>query len=288
MNTQHLLKSDRILFMGSPDYSVPTLEAVYRTFQGCIQAVITQPDREKGRGKQVQPTAVKTHALEYLLPVYTPVSKTELEALTVSLNPSLIIVIAYGMILPKSITDRFLCLNLHGSLLPAYRGASPVQSALLNGDIETGVTLIRMNERMDEGPILASAAISIGPDDCFGTLFEKLSHLSATLCVQFLQTISPLTPETPQDHLQATYCKKLFSADFELRPHQESPHQMSHKIRAFSPKPGAFIMLDGKRVKILSATLENHHLIPLTVQPEGKKPMPYTDYLRGNPAGLEL
>ncbi len=271
------------LFMGSPDFALPTLQTVHRVTP--ITHIFTKPDAPKGRGKKLSPTPIKEWGIEQKISVSTPLNKIELEKAVIALNPSLIIVIAYGMILPKYITDTYICINLHASILPSYRGASPIHSALLNNDTKTGVTAIHMNEKMDEGDILYIEKITIKNSDNLKTLHDTLSNLSAKTILDVLG-LESLKPEK-QNHSLATSCKKLHTSDRTLDP--TDPPAISYgKIRAFSPKPGAFIETKGKKIKIIAATLQNDILSPTLVQPEGKRPMPYTDYLLGHPEGLLL
>lgn len=265
--------------MGSPDFALSTLKSLHEKYG--VASVLTRPDAPKGRGKKLTPTPIKAWAEEHNIPVYTPQDKTEVASQLKELNPSLCVVIAYGMILPKSITDTIPCINLHGSILPQYRGASPIHASLLNNDTETGITAIQMNEKMDEGDILHINRIPIADSDTLQTLHDTLSELSAKTILDTLE--SPTTPR-PQDHNQASYCQKLTTEDRKLTPNDSAPLKYG-KIRAFSPKPGAFIEdPSGKKIKILNATLSNSTLIPITVQPEGKGPMTYSDYLLGNDA----
>lgn len=278
-----------ILLMGSPVFAIPTLQAIDAAFPGAVQAVFSQPDKPKGRGKHVEPTPVKAWALSRGLAVFTPSDKLSLQKEVEKLNPDLIVVIAYGMILPKTVTDRFFCLNSHGSILPDYRGASPIQAALLHGDTQTGISLIHMNEKMDEGPVVMIKTIPILPEDTLGTLTPKLAQLSAEACLDFIcnHLSTNQVQKTTQDSEKASYCHKLSSADRELI-NTESPQKKWQKIKAFSPSPGAFMMQGEKRIKILEAKLENDTLVPLKVQPEGKQPMRYHDFCLGNPQGLIL
>ena len=279
----------KIVLMGSPEYALPTLQAVASRFSESIVGVFTQPDKPKGRGQHLEPTPIKAWALNSGYTVYTPSTKQEVQNLCFELEPDFILVIAYGMILPKALTDRFFCLNSHGSLLPLYRGASPIHAALLNGDSHTGVTLIRMNEKMDEGDILAIESCPILSEDTLKSVHDKLAQLSASLCLNFLVEYAQNKHHsgTPQDASKATNCHKLSSEDRQLLP-EETSEQKWRKIKAFSPSPGAYWMQDGKRIKILEAFVDRGALIPVKIQPEGKPPMRYADYCLGNTKGLTL
>lgn len=273
-------KDFSIVFMGSPMYACPSLQACLDNPKARVIGVISRPDSKKGRGQHTSPSPVKTLALEYNVPTWTPTTKSDLDSIVKELNPDLIVVIAFGMILPPSITDHFLVVNLHGSLLPKYRGASPIQTALLDNESETGVDLIRMVEQLDAGPILARKMIPIDEDDDYYILAEKLSSLSATLLRDFLNQFPAIPEEILQNERNATFSRKIKTSDAELLE-SDSVDIKWGKIRAFSPKPGAYLFHKGKRVKLLKAKLESGKLIPLLVQPEGKAAMPYSSFQQG-------
>lgn len=279
--------TDRIIFMGSPDFGLPTLEKIHQTFPENLVGIFTQPDRPKGRSKKLCPTPIKTWGLDNKVPVFQPEEKPDIITQITLLQPTLIIVIAYGVILPKEITDHFTCINVHGSILPDHRGASPIQASLLAGDKNTGVTLIRMNEGLDEGPILKIEAISISEEETFGSLYEQLQTLSANTLVGFIKDASQDDLiGTVQNHDQATYCHKIKKEDL-LLDWSKDPQILLQTIKAFSPIPGAYtITQKGQRIKILDAKLDAGQLIPLLVKPEGKKSMSYTDFCRGNKGNL--
>jgi methionyl-tRNA formyltransferase len=280
----------KLLFMGSPDYAVPTLAALDGAFPHTLVGVVSQPDRPKGRHHHhLYPTPVKQWGLDHTIPVFTPLTKDELVTVVDQLRPDVIVVVAYGRILPKTITDRYFCLNSHGSLLPRHRGASPVQASLLAGDTQTGITLIHMDEQMDHGDVVYSRTFDIPEDMHFGDLFHSLSELSAVACVDFfLQHYIPNTVQSiAQPITGVTYCSKLNKPDFELKT-DETQLEWLRKIRAFSPLPGAYIHTERGRVKVLRAQMIDGQLVPLIIQSEGKKPMPYSEYLRGHPRGLTL
>jgi len=285
-----MAKLNRIVLMGSPDYAVPTLMALHKDFPEKIVGVLTQPDRPTGRHRYtLTPTPIKTAALACNIPTFTPGSKDEIHEILHQLNPDLVIVIAYGRILSEKTVTQFYCINAHGSLLPAYRGASPVQSSLLNLDKTTGVSLIKMDATMDTGPILLTESFEIPDEMHFTPLFKILSDLSAKLCLKFIKDcwLNDKIILHNQDHTKATYCKKLSRKDAELTK-EASIDIWWGKIKAFSGNISAWLALKNGSIKIIEATRKNHVLIPTIVQPEGKKPMTYKDYLSGNTEELCL
>ena len=278
-----------IIFCGSPDFSCEALETLIKIPTDKTITVITQPDKIRKRGNKIQPTPVKTLAIKHQLPTYSPQSKEEFENCVKAIHPDIIIVIAYAMIIPKTITDSYLCVNAHTSLLPKYRGASPIQAAILNQDKETGICFIHMNEKMDEGNIIAKQTVPISQTTTYGDLHNKLASITASMVKDLIQNVLQNIPlkSSPQDHTQASYCSKILPSDYKLNP-QENIQITLAKIKAYSPKPGAYIIHNNKHIKILDATIESDTLIPTIVQPEGKKPMAYTDYLLGNKEKINL
>ena len=214
------------------------------------------------------------------LMVHTPVDQQSFSEIVHDIKPDLIVVVAYGMIIPKKIVDHYTCINIHASLLPKYRGASPIQAALLNGENQTGLTLIEMNEKMDQGDIIDQLFCEISKNDNFRNLHDKLASLSSTILQNFLNKklndIKILS--YTQNHLLASYCKKIAKSDLELDISNEIIYNFN-KIKAFSPIPGAYIIKNKKRIKILAASLVGDKLIPTVVKPEGKNSMSYNDYL---------
>lgn len=273
------MKFNRVLFMGSPDFAVPTLKALVDFFGiSKIVGVVSQPVKVRGRGRELSPTPVHQFAHSLGLTVFTPKSKEEVASVVETLQPDLVVVIAYGMILPKSVTDHYFCVNLHGSLLPNYRGASPMQAAILAGDTETGVTLIRMNERMDAGEILGMARASLA-DETLGELHDRLSLLSAEVMINYLK--GNCTTPIIQDENLATYCKKIQKEEL-LLDLSWDVSLLVRKVKAFSPFPGAYVVTAaGLRVKILDASVSDGKFLPIVVKPEGKGEMSYGDYVRG-------
>ena len=280
---------DHILFLGTPDFSVPTLAGLVDHPSVKKLSVITMPDKPRGRGKTPVPTPVKALALTRNLTVYSPESASDLTDLVQSIDPSLLIIVAYGRIIQATITDNYLCINIHSSLLPKYRGASPIHSAILAGDTTTGVTLMKINERMDAGDIILQEHCPILPSDTLGSLTQSLANLGASTCMRWLTDYAATgTLElTPQIEVDATYTKKIEKDDLLLQA-GEPALQLVKKIHAFSPKPGAYIMQGAKRLKLLSARLEDGKVVLEQVQPEGKPPMTYHDYCLGHPEGVKL
>ncbi|MAH80979.1 MAG: methionyl-tRNA formyltransferase [Rickettsiales bacterium] len=272
----------KVIFCGTPDFACPTLTSLKDIKDIEITHVITQPDKIRSRGSKKSATPIKELALKLNLNVSTPTNKDTFRDLIQNLKPDILIVIAYGMILPKEIVNNFYCINLHASLLPQYRGASPIQAALLNNDTQTGITLIHMNEKMDEGAILLKNSCNIEKKDNFAILHDNLAQLAASTCSEWIEKslknhkIDPIK----QNHSNATYCKKIKKEDLFLDPKNDIKTNFA-KIRAFSPTPGAYTIKNNKRIKILAAEIENNELIPITVKPEGKKVMTYADFKRG-------
>lgn len=275
-----------LLVMGSPEFAVPTLQKLVDTFPASTITVFTQPDSPKGRGRQMEPTPMGKLAAQYKLATYKPLTKQEVLDRVTEINPDLIIIVAYGMIIPKAVTDRWTCINIHPSLLPLYRGPSPIQAALRAGDARTGVTLMRINEQMDSGDIIFQTRRELTEADCAGSLQDEFARTGAELVIQFIQKQWQTNSVTsiPQDHNAATYCSKLDKHDLLLD--LTNPGECIAKIRAYAPKPGAYALVNTKRVVVTEAHLDNGHLVVTRVRPEGKPEMSYHDYCLGNPKGL--
>ncbi len=298
----------RLVLMGSPAFALPTFEALAEEHE--IAAVFTQPDKPAGRGLRPTPSPVKRWAEARGLPVFQPRSlrrDPEAVARLRELRPEVIVVVAYGLILPSEVLQLppYGCLNLHASLLPRYRGPAPIQAAILNGDPETGVTVMLMTEEVDAGPILAMEREPIDPEDTAETLGERLAQRGARLMQETLRRwlAGEITPQ-PQDPSQATYCPRITKADGEIdwrRPAIE----IERRIRAFTPWPGSYTFWKGRLLKIGRARVRPDlqappgRVIPvdhgaavgtgegalmlLEVQPEGKRMMPIEAFLNGHP-----
>jgi methionyl-tRNA formyltransferase len=306
----------RLAFMGSPEFSTPTLAALIAAGHE-IACVYSQPPRPAGRGKQERPTAVHAYAASQGIEVRTPKSlkKVEAQEAFAALNLDAAVVVAYGLILPKAVLDapKLGCLNLHASLLPRWRGAAPIQRALMAGDRITGVQVMQMEEGLDTGPVYASAETPIDADDTAQTLHDRLSVLGPPLMVETLDKLSRgAGVATRQAGEGVTYAHKLSPAEARIdwtRPARE----IDAHIRGLSPFPGAWFELGGVRCKALMSRLGNalgqgsgqpgealddNLLIAcgegavrlLSVQREGKGALPAEAFLRGNPvpAGFRL
>lgn len=298
----------RILFMGTPDFAKVCLEGLVRAGEEIV-GVVTQPDRPKGRGYNLVPPPVKVYAEEQGFKVYQPLSlKDETFAeLLRALAPELIAVVAYGRILPKSVLNypKYGCVNVHSSILPLYRGAAPMQRAIMDGQKETGITTMYMAEGLDTGDILEVMTTPIGEDDDFEDIHDRLAEMGAELLPHTVKglyegTITPM----PQDDSLACYAEKINKEDC-LIDFTRSARQVHNLIRGISPIPLAFTYLGGKMLKVVSARVMRESgsgeagrvidladgsihvacgegVIALTaVRPEGKGTMNAADFIRG-------
>ena len=298
----------RVIFMGTPEFAVGTLEHLVEAKHEVI-AVVTQPDKLKGRGKTMQFTPVKEKALEYNIPVYQPVKVRDEEFLEVvrELNPDVIVVVAFGQILPKALLDipKYGCVNVHGSLLPKYRGAAPIEWAIIDGENETGITTMLMDVGLDTGDMLLKATTEITSEDTGGSLRERMAEIGANLLIETLAGLEngTIIPEK-QDDSKSNYAKMLTKTlgnmDF-----TKSACELERLIRGLNPWPSAYTKLDGKTLKVWVADVynENKDVAPGTItgitkntievqtgdgilalkeiQLEGKKRMTVDAFLRG-------
>lgn len=247
----------RLVFMGTPEFAVPTLDALVAAGDYEIILVVTQPDRPAGRGRDPRPSPVKQAALGYGLPVWTPenLKGNENQARLRAAAPDVQVVVAYGEILRKAVLDipPHGTLNVHASLLPRHRGAAPIHGALLAGDEETGVTIMLLDPGMDTGPILTQRSVPIAPSDTTATLHDTLAYLGATLLVETLpKWLSGAITATPQAHDEATVTRMLTKEDGRL-DWQEGAAALARRVRAFDPWPGTFTIWQGQPLKILAA-----------------------------------
>lgn len=256
-----------MVFMGTPEFAVPVLEALVGRYE--VVAVVTQPDRAAGRGRKVKFSPVKKTALAHDLPLLQPPSlrRPEVAAELRELAPEVIVVAAFGQILPSEVLaiPPHGCLNVHASLLPRYRGAAPIAAAILAGEEQTGVTLMLMDEGMDTGPILAQAECTIEPQDTTGSLSVKLAHLGAELLVETLPRWlnGQITPQ-PQDDSLATYCRVITKKDG-LLDWSLPAAALWLRVRAYHPWPGTHTYWRGRLLKIVRAR-------PVTVDPGDEEP----------------
>jgi methionyl-tRNA formyltransferase len=245
----------KILFMGTPQFAVSSLALLLeRGYE--IAAVVTQPDRPKGRKRELTPSPVKAYALERGLTVLQPekLRSPEGVAAVTAVAPDLIVTAAYGQILPKSVLDlpRLGCINVHGSLLPRYRGGAPIQRSIINGETVTGVTLMYMAEGLDTGDMIAKVEVPITDEDTAGTIFDKLSVSGAELLLEWLPRIADGTAgRTPQEESEATYAPNLSREDEKLDWNHDS-RQLFNRVRGLSPMAGGFTHLDGEVFKVWS------------------------------------
>jgi methionyl-tRNA formyltransferase len=245
----------RVVFMGTPEFAAPTLRALDEHHE--VAGVVTQPDRRAGRGRTLVESPVKQVAMERGLPIFQPetLGGPESHAHLTAWRPDAVVVAAFGQLLPGSVLDLppHGCLNVHASLLPRYRGAAPIAAAILSGDAVTGITIMRMDEGLDTGPILAQAECPIAPDDTTGSLTDKLAELGAGLLLKTLDDwLGGTVQAQPQDDAQATYCSQLEKEDGLLDWLKPAAY-LDRQIRACDPWPGAFTRWQGKRLKVLRA-----------------------------------
>ena len=244
----------RVVFMGTPDFSVGTLEAIIAAGHE-VAGVVTQPDKPKGRGKTMLPTPVKEEALKHGFPVYQPVKVRDPEFLQVleKLEPDIIVVAAFGQIIPKSILElpKYGCINIHASLLPKYRGAAPIQQAVIDGEKESGVTIMRMGTGLDTGDMISRIVVPIAKDETGGTLFDKLAEAGAKLLVETLPHIFDGTavyekqPEESPTPYAGMITKQMGLINF-----GKSAAELERLVRGLNPWPSAFTFWNGKTLKV--------------------------------------
>lgn len=300
-----------IVFMGTPDFAVPALNALIK-LNHSVSAVFTQPDKPKGRGHKLTPPPVKVLAEDNGITVYQPVSlKKEADEyikIIKDINPDIIVVAAYGKILPREVLEipRLGCVNIHGSLLPKYRGAAPIQWAVLNGETETGITTMLMNEGLDTGDILLVQKTEIGENETASELFDRLSCMGADILMKTIEALNSgeITPQKQKDS-EATYAPML-SKDLSKLEFDNPVLNVHKKICGLSDWPCAVTSIDGKRLKVYRSEIvsetkpdaepgeildEKNFTVAcidgsirfIEVQADGSKRMKSEDYLRGKP-----
>ncbi|WP_217959622.1 methionyl-tRNA formyltransferase [Acutalibacter muris] len=257
----------RVIFMGTPDFAVPSLQALLDRGDD-ICAVFTQPDKPKGRGHKLQPPPVKELALRHSLPVLQPDTLRDeaVQGSIAELEPDAIIVVAYGKLLPPKVLSvpRLGCINVHGSLLPKYRGAAPIQWAVINGEKTAGVTTMFMAEGMDTGDMLLKSETEVGPEETSGELFDRLKLLGAKLLTETLDKLEQGELKAiPQDGTQATLAP-LLKKEMSALDWSEPAQRIHDRIRGLNPWPCAAAVLDGKRIKLLASQVIEGEGVPGT------------------------
>ena len=300
----------KIIFMGTPDFAVPTLEKIY-TSKFEIPLVITQPDRKKGRGKNLQSPPVKEAAERFGLRIEQPLKVKDTFEMLREISPDVIIVVAYGQLIPEEILNlpKYGCINVHASLLPKYRGAAPIHWAVINGDDETGTTIMEMNRGLDTGAMLLQEKISININDTMGDIHDKLSIQGAELMLEVLKKLPVGIEKIAQDDSLAVYAPKI-QRDMEKINWEKSAFDIHNLIRGLNPWPGAYTRLGEESLKVWlseivsSENVENINDSPGTIiniekecgidvqtgqgvirivelQQPGKKKMSAKDFLKG-------
>lgn len=302
-----MTKPLNIIFAGTPDFAAQHLQVLLNSEHRVI-AVYTQPDKPAGRGKKLQASPVKLLAQQHSIPVYQPKSlrQAEAQAELAALNADVMVVVAYGLILPQAVLDmpRLGCLNVHGSLLPRWRGAAPIQRAIWAGDTQTGVTIMQMDAGLDTGAMLHKIYCEIDPRETSASLYQKLVELAPQALLDVLNGLDAgQFQAVAQDDTQSNYADKINKAEAKL-DWEISASQLERNIRAFNPAPIAFLVLGEERIKIYQARVLAHQNKPMgtvlavdkqgiqiatadgvlniqQLQPAGKKPMSVQDFLNG-------
>ncbi|WP_417666057.1 methionyl-tRNA formyltransferase [Pseudidiomarina sp.] len=304
----------KVVFAGTPEFAAEHLAALINDEQTEVVAVYTQPDRPAGRGKKLQASPVKQLALQHHLPIHQPQSlrTPDAQAELAAYQADVMVVVAYGILLPQAILDvpRYGCINVHGSLLPRWRGAAPIQRALWAGDAETGVAIMQMEAGLDTGPVLLEARLPITAEDTSATLYDKLAKLGPPALLETLHNLDALQPHAKnQDDAAATYAKKLSKEEAKL-DWQQPAAALERWVRAFNPWPICWLVAgQGDIVKVWRADVvpgsnappgtvlqaDKHGIVIQTadqalrlleLQPAGKKTMPVADFLNGRSDGF--
>lgn len=300
----------KIVYMGTPDFAVPPLAALVENGYE-VTAVITQPDKPKGRGKTLMPTPVKEEALKHEIPVYQPAKVRDPEFLETlqKLEPDMIIVAAFGQIIPKVILDmpQYGCINIHASLLPKYRGAAPIQQAVIDGEKESGVTIMKMGTGLDTGDMISQAVVELREDETGGSLFDRLAETGAELLIRTIPSVENGTAVyTKQPEESPTPYAAMISKQMGLLDFSKSAVVLERLVRGMNPWPSAYTFLNNKTLKVWKCSVESGScgkdvpgtitdvdkkgihvacgegtLILEEVQLEGKKRMETDAFLRG-------
>ncbi len=297
----------KVVYMGTPEFAVAALDSIVKAGHEVI-ACFTQPDKPKGRGKALQKTPVKQRAEAYQIPVYQPVKIREEEnvQLLQKLAPEIIVVAAFGQILPESILNipKYGCVNIHASLLPKYRGAAPIEWAILNGETESGVTTMFMEKGLDTGDMLDVARVAITPEDTGASLHDKLAEAGAALILQTMEKLEKGTAQRVKQKDEESCYASMLNKEMGRMDFTKSAAELERLMRGLYPWPCAYTRIDGKNVKLYRAEVTEDsgapgEIIEVTkksftiacgqgalriksLQPEGKKAMDAAAYLNGN------
>lgn len=302
----NIKKDVSIVFMGTPDFAVPVLEGLIKNYK--VKAVVTQPDKKVGREGIIKKTPIKEVAEKNMILVLQPENLKEEWQLITDLKPTLIVTCAYGQIVPRELLvyPEYGCINVHASLLPKLRGGAPIHRAIINGDKETGITIMHMNPRLDEGDIISSKKIEILDTDTASTLHDKLSILGSELLLETLPSIiAGESPRIPQNNEEATYAFNIKPEDEKI-DFSKTKRQIYNQVRGLNSWPGAYTLLKGKRLKIfeckisdnnystnfdgeivaiykdgIGVKVSNGEIIITELQLEGKKKMTAQEFLNG-------
>ena len=290
------MKNKRIVFMGSSDFSLSSLKKLCENGFNVI-AVYTRAPQPTGRGYKIKKTIIHEYAEEKSIPVYTPktLRNDEQEKIFESLNSDLAIVSSYGLIIPENILSKSLFINIHASLLPRWRGASPIQSSILAGDEKTGISIMKMDAGLDTGDVISMKSVDVFPETTFGELSKILADLGSEMILETVANLDKsLSGAKKQDEIGACYAHKISKEMAEI-DWNKSRKEILRLINSFSPAPSAWSLMDGKRIKIINASFaesdnskdfimkcSDGFLRLDLVQPEGKKPMRGCDFIRGH------
>jgi methionyl-tRNA formyltransferase len=298
----------RIVFIGTGEIGVPTLRALLNSEHEVV-AVVTQPDKPVGREQRIEPLQIKKEVAKTRIPILQPARIKDQQGIEEirGLTPDVIVVVAYGQILPRDVLEipRLACLNLHASLLPRWRGAAPIQATIAAGDCETGITVMYMDEGLDTGDILLQRSVEILPNDTGGSLHDRLAQIAPEALLESLRlVVAGTAPRIAQDNARATHAPKL-KREHGLIDWSESAEAIERKIRAYNPWPGAFMKVDRQNLKVFSASVVDFNGQPgevlrsdkdlivatgkgalslVEVQLEGKRRMSAAEFLRGHGA----
>ncbi len=272
----------RILFIGSDDFSLVQLKALHEAGLN-VMATITETDKPAGRGRELKEPAIKTYAKEIGVAVFQPEEKEDITSIIHQLKPDLVVLASYGKILPAEALEQaaYGCINVHPSLLPKYRGATPIQSVILNGEEETGVTIMEMTAKVDAGRMISQQKTEILDDETTPQLRKRLAKLGAKMLLEALPVyLSGQAKLTTQDTSEVTMTRRFSKEDGEINWENDA-EAIVRQIRALKPWPGTYTFLAGKRLKVIEATLKDGKVLPVTVQIEGKTPTPWPDFVKG-------